>query len=87
MVFYGAVGEGGGAQAVFVVGNGLLGACNDGAFKVGVAADRDVEAAVAGVDAGLLGDAGEVAIDFGMRQIAAGGTAAIAEGRHADADI
>lgn len=51
-------------QAVDAGIHRCLGAGDHAALQIGVAADAQVEATIAGLDAALLGDAGEVAVDL-----------------------
>ncbi|VVN29577.1 hypothetical protein PS623_04713 [Pseudomonas fluorescens] len=84
-----AGGQAGGFEAVLAVSHSLVAAGDDRAFEVGVAADADVEAAVAGLDPGLLGDAGEVRVHVGAAEVgaaAADRAHAVAERRDAQAD-
>ena len=55
-----------GGEGVLALVYCALGAGDDGAFEVGVAADLDVEAAVAGLEAALLGDTLVVALYFAL---------------------
>lgn len=51
-------------EVVFVVVDGSLGAGDGAAVEVGVLCDGDVEALVCGLDSGLFGHAGVVAVNF-----------------------
>ncbi len=62
-----------GDQAVVV--DGGLAAGDGGAFEVGAAFDMDIEAAVSREDAGLLGDAGEIALCPAAAVVGIAGTA------------
>ena len=70
-----------GAEAVLVLVYSGLGAGDDTALEIGVALDADLEAAVAGLYAALLGDALVVAVDLALAgiQSAANGHACRAE--------
>ncbi len=69
------------AEAVLAPLHRRLGAGDDGALQVGVALDADLEAAVSGLDAALLGDALVVTVDLALAgvQSAASGYACRAE--------
>lgn len=58
-----------GAEAVLVLVYSGLGAGDDTALEIGVALDADLEAAVAGLYAALLGDALIVAVDLALSRV------------------
>lgn len=58
-----------GAEAVLALVYGGLGAGDDSALEIGVALDADLEAAVAGLYAALLGDALVVAVDLALARV------------------
>jgi hypothetical protein len=70
-----------GAQAVLARVDGHLAGADHAARERRVAVDRDLEAAVARLDARLLSDAGEVALDLGVRKACAARADAVADRR------
>jgi hypothetical protein len=74
-VLYVYAAEAGGGEAVLLVVYGRLGAADDAAFEVGVAAYADLEAAVSCLDAALLCDGCVVAVDLAVAEAAAGAEA------------
>lgn len=75
LVFDVAHREAGSDETVVAVLNSLLGAGDDRALEVGIALHVDVETAVTGLDAALLGHAGVVAVDVALAVADAAGYA------------
>ena len=72
MVVDGAVGEAGGAEAVFAGVLCLLAAGDEAAFEVGVLLYRDVVAVVSCIQPALFGDAGVAGLEVALAVVAGG---------------